>query len=300
VAATREHQVDVLSEGHTFLECPRWHDGHLYASDFFTSRVLRWAGGDGPETVCEVDGMPAGLGWAGDGTPLIVSMLNRKLLRLRDGALEEVADLFDQADWHCNDMVVDDAGGAYVGNFGWDEGSDPTIRATSLLRVAPGGAVTVVADDLVCPNGMAITDDGTTLLVNETFAARVTAFDRASDGTLSNRRVWASFLDDPPPLLPDLLAADVVLPDGMALDAEGALWLGDCRGSGAARVAEGGEVLDFVSTGDHATFAVALGGDDGRTLYLCTNIPYGKGDWTKEHKAAMRSCRVDVPRAGRP
>jgi sugar lactone lactonase YvrE len=297
MAATQDRPVAVVSEGHTFLEGPRWHAGHLYASDFFTKRVLRWDGDGEPATVCEVESMPSGLGWTPDGDLLVVSMLDRRLLRLHDGALHEVANLFDAADWHGNDLVVDAEGGAYVGNFGWDEGSDPEIKSTVLLRVTPDGRVTVAAEDLVCPNGMAITPDGRTLLVNETFAARVTAFDRAPDGTLSNRRVWASFLDDPPGTLPDLLAADVILPDGMTLDAEGALWLGDCRGAGTARVAEGGEVLDFVSTGDDAAFAVALGGADGRTLFMCTNMPYGKGDWTTAHQGAMRRCEVDVPAA---
>jgi len=294
---TRQTQVPtVMSEGHTFLEAPRWHDGQLYASDFFTQRVLTWRGDGPPETVCEVSQMPSGLGWTPDGD-MLVSMLDRRVLRLDDGELVEVADLNEHAPWHGNDLVADAAGGAYVGNFGWDEGSDPEIRSTVLLYVDRAGNVSVAADDLVCPNGMAITPDGETLFVNETFAARVTAFDRADDGTLSNRRTWAAFLDQPPGTLPELLAADVILPDGMALDAEGALWLGDCRGAGTARVTEGGEIVDFVSTGDHAAFAVALGGEDGRTLFLCTNVPYGKGDWTREHKGAMRRCTVAVPAA---
>jgi sugar lactone lactonase YvrE len=288
----------VLSEGHAFLEGPRWHDGHLYASDFFLKRVLRWAGDGDPETVCEVEMMPSGLGWTPGGDLLVVSMLDRRLLRLDGDELVEVANFFDQADWHGNDMVVDDAGRAYVGNFGWDESTDPEIKPTVLLRIDPDGSVTVAAEDLVCPNGMAISPDGGTLFVAETFAARVSAFDRADDGTLSNRRVWASFLDDPPGTLPELLAIDVILPDGIVVDAEGALWLGDCHGSGTARVAEGGEVLDFVSSGDHATFAVALGGEEGRTLFLCTNVPYGKGDWTASHQGTMRSCEVDVPAPG--
>ena len=298
MATMQNRPLRILSEGHTFLEGPRWHDGHLYASDFFTKRVLRWAGDGEPETVCEVEAMPSGLGWTEEDDLLVVSMLDRRLLRLDGDELVEVANFFDQADWHGNDMVVDDAGRAYVGNFGWDEGSDPEIKSTVLLRIDPDGTVAVAAEDLVCPNGMAISPDGRTLFVNETFAARVTAFDRANDGTLSNRRVWASFLEEAPATLPELLAADVILPDGMALDAEGALWLGDCRGSGTARVAEGGEVLDFVSTGDHATFAVALGGEHGRTLFLATNMPYGKGDWTTAHKGAMRRCEVDVPAPG--
>jgi sugar lactone lactonase YvrE len=288
-----------MSEGHAFLEAPRWHDGSLYASDFFAKRVLRWDGDAPPKTVCEVSAMPSGLAWTAQDHLLVVSMLDRRLLRLEGDDLVEVADLSTHAPWYCNDMVVDGAGRAYVGNFGWDEGSDPEIKSTVLLRVDPNGDVTVAAEDLVCPNGMAISPDGHVLFVNETFAARVTAFDHAEDGTLSNRRVWASFVDEPPATLPEVLALGVILPDGMALDAEGAIWLGDCRGSGTARVAEGGEVLDFISTGDHATFAVALSDGDRPSLFLCTNVPYGKGDWTKEHKGAMRRCEVEVPGAGR-
>lgn len=291
----------VISDGHLFLEAPRWHDGALYASDFFTKQVLRWGRpGQPPEEVCRVEEMPAGLAWDPDDRLMVVSMLDRRVLRLDDEGLVEVASVWERASWHCNDMVVDADGRAYVGNFGWDEGTDPHIKSTDLLRIDPDGSVTVAAEDLVCPNGMSITPDGGTLLVNETFAARVTAFDRASDGSLSNRRAWAVFAESPPLTLPEVLALDVILPDGMALDAEGALWLGDCRGSGSARVAEGGELLDFVSTGDHAAFAVALSDEDSPSLFLCTNIPYGKGDWTAAHQGAMRRCPVEVPRAGLP
>jgi sugar lactone lactonase YvrE len=291
----------VITDGHLFLEAPRWHDGTLYASDFFTKQVFRWGPeGQAPDEVCRVEEMPAGLAWDPDGRLMVVSMLDRRVLRLEDGDVVEVANLYDLAPWHCNDMVVDTDGRAYVGNFGWDESTDPDIKSTILLRIDPDGSVTVAADDLVCPNGMSITPDGRTLLINETFAARVTAFDRAPDGSLSNRRVWAAFAEDPPQTLPEVLALDVILPDGMALDAEGAVWLGDCRGSGSARVAEGGEVLDFVSTGDHAAFAVALSDGDSPSLFLCTNVPYGKGDWTTAHQGAMRRCPVEVPRAGLP
>ncbi len=292
----------VLSTGHRFLEAPRWHEGALYASDFFSQQVLRWD----PEThvtteVCHVEQMPAGLAWDPEGRLHVVSMLDRRLLRLGPDGLTEVANLFEHMDWHANDLVIDASGRAYVGNFGWDEGSDPKIQMTSLLRVDPDGSIHVAAEDLVCPNGMSILPDGRTLLVNETFAARVTAFDiDPADGSLSGRRVWARFADDPPETLPDVLALGVILPDGMALDAEGALWLGDCRGAGSARVAEGGEILDFVSTGEHAAFAVALSDEPTPALYLCGNIPYGKGDWTTHSEGTMYRREVEVPRAGRP
>jgi sugar lactone lactonase YvrE len=290
----------VMSSGHAFLEGPRWHNGQLYASDFFNHRVLRWDGDGAPETVCEVPAQSSGLGWTPDGDLLVVSMTDRRLLRFDGVELVEVADLSRYATWHCNDMVVDEEGRAYVGNFGWDEATDPVIKSAVLQRVDPDGSVHVVAEDLVCPNGMAISPDGRTLYVNETFAARVTAFDRAQDGSLTNRRTWASFTDERFTTVPEALAAGVILPDGMALDAEGAIWLADCHGSGATRVAEGGKVLDHISTQDHATFAVALGGPDRRTLFLCTTFPYGAGDPSTQHESTMRRCQVDVPGDGRP
>jgi len=297
------HQPVTISSGHSLLECPRWHNGRLYASDFFAHRVLVWTD-DESEVVCEVPGRPAGLGWDLDDNLLIVSMVDQRLLSFVGGALTEVADLSPYASWRCNDMVVDADGGAYVGNFGWDATLDPTIRPTSLVRVETSGdaagEVTVVADELVCPNGMAITPDGRTLLVNETFAARVTAFDRASDGSLTNRRVWASFSERPFGTSLEAAAAGVILPDGMALCEDGAIWLADCRGSGASRVAEGGAVLDYVPTGDRATFACALGGSDRRTLYLTTARPYPLGRPAEEAVSDLRRCPVDVAGAGRP
>jgi sugar lactone lactonase YvrE len=292
-----------VSSGHSLLECPRWHDGRLYASDFFAHRVLVWSD-EGPEIVCEVPGRPAGLGWARDGRLLIVSMIDERLLAFDGNSLSEIADLSPYASWRCNDMVVDADGGAYVGSFGWDASVDPTIRTTSLVHVRTdgpdAGEVSVVADELICPNGMAITPDGGTLLVNETFAARVTAFDRAADGSLSNRRVWASFSDRTFETSLEAADAGVLLPDGMAMCADGTVWLGDCAGSGASRVAEGGAVLEYVSTGDHSAFACALGGADRRTLYLTTARPYPLGRPAEEAVSELRRSRVDVPGAGLP
>ena len=301
--ATTDRVPTVMSSGHAFLECPRWHNSRLYASDFFNHAVLVWSGDGPPSKVVDVPAQPSGLGWDLDGNLLVVSMINRRLMRLKGNTLFEVADLGGIANWHCNDLTVDALGGAYVGNFGWDEATDPVIKPAALCRVAPDGNVDVVAEDLICPNGMAISPDGSTLLVNESFAARITAFDRAADGSLSNRRVWASFTGDdsngnPFTTVPEALAAQVILPDGLTgFDAEGAIWTADCRGQGVTRVAEGGVVLDHISTAPHAVFSAALGGDDGRTLFLVTTFPYGAGDPSTQHESAMRRVRVDVPAA---
>jgi sugar lactone lactonase YvrE len=294
----RARRARVVSSGHAFLESPRWHDGDLYASDFHKHEVLRWAGGEGsPEVIATVPQQPSGLGWSVDGDLLVVSMVDRRLLRVRDGELEEVAALGPVAPWHCNDMIVDAHGRAYVGNFGWDEQVDPRIRPTVLQRVDPDGTATVVADGLVSPNGMAITPGGRTLLIAETLAARITAFDIAPDGALGGRRVWAGWSDDEFEDLDEALGAGVPLPDGIALDAEGAIWFGDCHGRGAVRVAPGGEILEEVPSSPHATFAVALGGQHRRTLFMCTTFPYRSGNPRVDHQGAMRSCRVEVPGA---
>lgn len=290
----------VISSGHSVLEGPRWHDGDLYASDFFTHRVLRWKGGEGePETVCEAPQQSSGLGWTPDGELLVVSMLDRRLARLEDGELTTVAKL-EHATWHANDMVVDAAGRAYVGNFGWDEATDPVIKPTVLERLDPDGSVHVVAEQMICPNGMAITPDGKTLLVNETFAARTTAFDIDSDGDLYNRRVWAGFSETGFETVPEALASGAILPDGMCLDAEGALWIADCHGTGVHRVVEGGKVVDHVSTAPHAVFACALGGADRQTLFMCCTFRYGDGNPMEQHEGTLRSQRVAAPGAGLP
>jgi sugar lactone lactonase YvrE len=290
----------VASGGLSFLEGLRWRDGRVHASDFFTNRVIAFDPRDGSvETLFSIDDIPSGLGWTVDGDLIVSSMVQRKLLRWDGSSLSVYADLWDHAPWHTNDIVVDAEGRTYVGNVGWDESTDRVIRSTNLHRVDPDGSIHEVADGLVCPNGMAITADGKTLLVAETFAARITAFDRASDGSLSNQRVWASFSDEPFETLTDARESGAVLPDGIAVDASDTLWVGDCVGSAAIRIAEGGEVLERVPSGDQATFAMVLGGEDRRTLYVCTAVPY-PGDASAVHGAELRACRVEVPGAGLP
>lgn len=277
--------TEVLIDGLTFPEGPRWHDGRLWFSDFYSHRVIA-ADADGvAETIVEVPGQPSGLGWLPDGRLLVVSMTDRKLMRLEAGGLVVHAGLSGIATFHCNDMVVDSVGRAYVGNFGSDYSTGEPLQAAKLARVDPDGRVSVAAEGLMFPNGAVITPDGGTLIIGETFARCLTAFDRDAGGTLTNRRTWADL--------------DPHFPDGICLDAEGAIWVADPRGNAVVRVAEGGAILQMVSTGDRGAFACMLGGDDGRTLFICTAAGSG------EAAAARRSgriefTRVDAPHAGWP
>jgi len=293
-------KATVLAEGFSFLESPRWHDGRLHVSDFFNRRLLAFDEQFNSTTICNVPGQPSGTGWLPDGSLLISSMLDRRVLRFADGDFTEYADLSDLAEWHCNDMTVDEAGRAYIGNFGWDDTTSDRIESTEIHCIEPDGRVSVAATDLVFPNGMAISADGATFLVAETFAARISAFDRADDGTLSNRRTWASFTSEQPASLAAVCASGVPLPDGIAFDAEGALWIGDAGGRGALRVAEGGEILDVVSSGEQASYAVALGGADRQTLFICAAVPYGVGDPSERFESRLLSAPVDVPGVGLP
>ena len=292
--STHARDVRVLAERFSFLEGPRWRDGRLYVSDFYTHRVLAFDDRGNAELLCTVAGQPSGLGFSPDGSLLIVSMLDQCLLRLRGGELEEVASLSGVADSLCNDLLVDSEGRAYVGNFGVTE---PIVAPTRLARVDVDGSVHVAFDGLVFPNGSVFVDGGRTMLVSETFAGRISAFDVAADGSLSNQRTWASFGDLTGLSIQGAVASGVPLPDGMAVDNEGAVWIGDAAGTAALRVVEGGAIVDRVDVGPLAAFAVALGGQDGRTLFICASPPLLQNDPSVDHQAKLLSCRVDVPTA---
>jgi sugar lactone lactonase YvrE len=278
-------KLDVLVDGLTFVEGPRWHDGKLWFSDFYSHRVIK-AGLDGrAETVVVVPQQPSGLGWRPDGTLLIVSMRDRRLMRLDGGKLGLVADLSALATGNCNDLVVDAAGRAYVGNFGFDRHAGEAPRAAVLARVDPDGRVSAAADELMFPNGTVITPDGRTMIVAETYAHRLTAFDVSADGALSNRRLFAA--------LPG------VHPDGICLDAQGAVWVADARAPRVLRVLDGGHIARTIATGDRNTYACMLGGDDRRTLFVCTNTGSGPA-MADKRDGRVDMIRVDLPGAGLP
>ncbi len=280
--------MDVVLDGLAFGEGPRWHEGRLWFSDMHAQQVIAVAPGGAHEVIVEVPNDPSGLGWLPDGRMLVVSMRDRRVLRLEpNGELVEHANLWDLAPFHCNDMVVDSVGRAYVGNFGWDLHGGGGPRTTTLVRVDPDGSTTVVAGDLSFPNGTVITPDERTLIVGESMARRLTAFDIAADGSLSNRRVWAELPDG-------------TLPDGICLDAHGAIWSA-CPISGLVhRIAEGGEILQTIDTGRGGAFACMLGDDDRRTLYVCTAGTSEPERCKAERHGRIERTRVDVPGAGLP
>jgi sugar lactone lactonase YvrE len=293
---TREFRT--VAEGMSFTECPRWHQGRLWFSDFYTHGVFSAAeDGAGRRQEAEVPGQPSGLGWLPDGRMLVVSMRDRRILRREaDGTLVTHADLHELAPGHLNDMIVDSAGRAYVGNFGFDLMAGAAPATADLIRVDPDGTATVVAGDLWFPNGSVVTADGA-LVVDETFGNRITAFDIAADGSLVNRRTWAAFGALPaeaPPGQP--MTGPVVAPDGCALDAEGCLWVADARGGRVLRVREGGEIIDEIAPGT-GVYACGLGGADGRTLYLCVAPDFLEANRKPAREARILATRVETPAA---
>ena len=283
--------TEVLIEGLTFTEGPRWHDGRLYFSDFFTHRVLAVDTKGNMETIVETPQQPSGLGWSPDGSMLIVSMNDQKLLSFSNGELSEVADLSQLATHFCNDMVVDKKGNAYVGNFGFDLHAGEPIKPTNLILVRPGEEPCVVAENVFFPNGTVITPDDKTLIVGETFASCLTAFDINEDGTLANRRVWAD--------LRSIEEGYTPVPDGICLDAEGAIWVASPSTNDVIRVQEGGALLDKVEV-DRGAFACMLGGENGNTLFISTANDSTEETCLKERSARIEVIVVDVPRAGLP
>jgi len=287
-----------VASGFKFLEAPRWHEGRLWFSDFYGYRVFS-AREDGSDlrTEADVPTQPAGLGWLPDGRLLVVSMRDRTVRRREfDGTLVVHADLSEYATGHANDMAVDAAGRAYVGNFGFDLMTGTPLETASLCRVDPDGTVTVAADELWFPNGSVITPDGV-LIVNETFGNRCTAFDLTGDGRLTNRRVWAQFGPLPTGRAMDSVFGQIkVAADGGCLDAEGALWIADAAGGRLLRVREGGEITDELHPGT-PVFACALGGADGRTLYACAAPDFFESARMAADKATLIAIRVTVPGA---
>jgi sugar lactone lactonase YvrE len=290
-----------LISGLSFTECPRWRHRRLYISDFYTQRVLAVSMDGTTETLAHVPQQPSGLGFLPDGRMLIVSMRDRKVLRREaDGSLVEHADLSVLAPWHLNDMLVDHDGRAWVGNFGFDLMGGAPTRATVLISVAPDGTTKVAADGLGFPNGMVLTPDGRTLIVAETTMNRLSAFHVAS-GSLSERRTWAAFGE--PPVSTDLreiLGQVAVIPDGICLDAEGAVWVADAAHGRLIRVAEGGSILQELKVERAGVFACMLGGDDGRTLFACAAPSFQEAEASVKHRASILMTRVGVPHAGLP
>ena len=291
--------TQILRAGLRFGEGPRWHDGRLWYSDFYDHAVHAIDLDGNDERIVEVAAQPSGLGWLANGDLLISSMIDRTVLRWDGANLSPYADLSDRFTWHGNDMLVDSADRAYVGNFGFDhetflqvhgfEGllGEPGPTPAAICMIDRDRSVTVVAEDMIFPNGMVLTPDGKTLICAETLALRLTAFDVASDGTLSNRRLWAD------------LSEQLGAPDGIALDAEGAVWMAAASTPRAMRIAEGGEVLEVIET-SQSCFALMLGGPEGRHLFMMTAPASESYEVADRTDGKIEMVEVSVPHAGMP
>jgi sugar lactone lactonase YvrE len=291
----------LVFEGLAFGECPRWHGGRLWLSDIFAKRVVAVDGDGHAEVVCEVDRHPGGLGWLPDGRLLVVSMADRRVLRLDDGGLVEHADLSAVCPGNCNDMVVDGGGNAYVGNVGYPyafRGQPVPVRtATRLVLVTPDGDVRPQPGTLMMPNGCAIDADGTTLVVAQSHAGRLTAYTIGEDGSLHGERVFAD------------LPAGRDNPDGICVDAEGGMWVADPHHRCCFRVLDGGQLTHIVDTAPWECVACALGGEDRRTLFLVL-VPSRDGPGRERfviggppvapQGSRVEALEVDVPGAGWP
>ncbi len=274
-----------LIAGLIFGEAPRWHDGRLWLSDMLGGRVLVVTADGTLEPIADVPEGASGLGWLPDGRLLVISMTDAKLLAFQDGNRSVIADL-SLSGGTPNDMVVDSQGRAYVGNAGCDlfVGIDP--QPTNLLMIDSRG-VHEVADDLIFPNGMIITPNGQRLIVAETFANKLTVFDiNSNDGSLSNGREFAKL--------------DGLTPDGICLDAEGAVWAGCADGNRFVRVLEGGEITHVIDTGERFATACVTGGVDREKLFMITAEMSPELFAAKQTSATISVTDLTVPGAGIP
>jgi len=290
-------EITTILSGFTYLEAPRWHGDRLWVSDLYTQQVIscREDGSD-IRVEMELDVPPAGIDWLPDGRLLVAATARQELLRREhDGTVTTHADLSSLATSWINDFAVDAQGRAFIGHFGFDLFDDQPIRPATLIRVDPDGSSQVVADDLYFPNGSVITPDGR-LLVCETHGNRVSSFAIERDGSLSDRSEWAfGPLGSARELNASFAAADVA-PDGCALDSEGALWIADIAHDRVIRAREDGNIVDEIDPGT-GVFACALGGSDGKTLFMCTAPDPDRELRTAERLGEIRVARVSVPSA---
>ena len=281
----KPQKTKILLDGLLFPEGPRWHEDKLWFSDMQGLHVMTVDLDGNPEKIVEIKASPSGLGWLPDGRLLVVSMIDRRLLRLDPTGLVEIADLKKMASFHCNDMVVDKLGRAYIGNFGFDLAANEPVKPAEIILVTPVGGARVVAEELYFPNGSVITPDDRTLIVAETWGNCLTAFEIESDGTLKNRRTWAKLKD--------------VYPDGICLDDEGAVWLAAPYPGEVMRVQEGGNITHRLSVSSKP-YACMLGGPERRTLFVCTAGSSNPDEVLASPNGKIEIIEVKIPGAGRP
>ncbi len=281
--------LKTLTTGLGMGESPRWHDDRLWFSDMVTQQVGTIDLAGNGQVVATVQAGPMGLGWLPDGTMLVVSSMDGRLLRREsDGSLATQADMSGVSRYPFSDMVVDGRGNAYITNIGFDfaEGFDGEGLPGTAVLVTPQGEARQVADAMGFPNGLVVTPDNSTLIIAESYANRLTAFDIAPDGSLSNRRIWADLGDG--------------VPDGITLDAENAVWYADVPNQRCVRVQEGGAVLQTVDV-DRGCFACVLGGPGNTTLFIVAAQWLGAESLDSQARTGqVLAVEVAVPGVGSP
>lgn len=269
-----------------FPEGNRWHGGRLWYSDMHTGEVFSIDpdGDDGPRLETTVDGQSSGLGWLADGRLVVSAMESRTVVAVGpDSSTAVFADLSAVEPSLVNDLVVDDATGrTYIGAFGYDLYGGEELRPGPLYVIDTDGSARLVADGLVFPNSANVLPGTRTLVVSETWGGRLTAFDIEDDGSLTGRREWAAL---PPG----------VTPDGSTVDSEGAVWVCSVDTGEFLRVLEGGKVTDRIDAPGRCAIDCALGGPDGRTLYLATADSYDPGTTARTRDGRISAVRVAVP-----
>jgi len=279
------YDTTILLDGLLFPEAPRWHGDKLWFSDMQGLHVMTVDLDGKSEKIVKVKNSPSGLGWLPDGRLLVVSMIDRRLLRLDPIGLVEITDLRKFASFHCNDMVVDKQGRSYIGNFGFDLAAKASVKPAEIVLVTADGEARVVADGMTFPNGSVITPDDQTLIVAETWGNCLTAFDIEPDGSLKNRRTWAKLKD--------------VYPDGICLDAEGAIWVAAPYPGEVLRVQEEGNVTHRLQASARP-YACMLGGANRCTLFVCTAESHNPDTIRMKPGGKIETVEVEVPGAGLP
>ena len=280
-------KMETLLDGFVFLEGPRWKEDRLYFSDMWGHAVYATSETGDCQKLADVPGRPSGLNFLPDGRLIVVSMADRKLLEITStGSLKEYADLSGIVDSDINDSVADSYGNIFVGNFGYDllSGDDPKLA--TIVKVSENGKGTVAAEQLNFPNGTVITSDGNTLICAETFGHCLTAFDLDSEGRLSNKRVWADLGEH--------------TPDGICLDAEGAVWVASFVTGFFLRVQAGGKILEKIHVEGKRAVACNLGGRNGATLFGLTFEGEIEDVGSGGKNSRIEVCAVEVPTAFSP
>ena len=306
-------ELKKLTGGLYFGEGPRWHENKLWFSDFYSHKVMTLDENNSLETVCEVPSQPSGLGWLPNGDLLIVSMLDRKILKFSEGSISVHADLSEYVAHKCNDMVVGRDGTAYVGNFGMGDAGE-SLNSTHLMIVKSDGTVLKGPDNLLFPNGTVITKDGKNLIIAETLGAKLTSFDIEDNGELTNRKLWArtsplfslliiKFLSS---MGFDLSKVDfskysknLHVPDGICLDEKNGIWIASPTTKAVVRIEKCGIITDTISTPKSA-FACMLGGKERKTLYVIISNSSDPEEAQASPEGEIHSIEVEIPGVGKP